>query len=74
MSNCRYSVSPVNYPDPDQSVRPLGQGCTSTVKENGGQTRYRFCDFQMLGTGACCVVIGATDHRMDFCLMHNIAK
>ena len=27
-----------------------------------------------LGTGACCVAIGANDHRMDFCLVHNIAK
>ena len=50
-----------------QCVRSVRQGCTATGKENGGHTRY-------LGSGACSLVIGAKDHRMDFCLVHNIAK
>ena len=29
---------------------------------------------QNFGTGACGVVIGANDHRMDFCLVHITAK
>ena len=29
-----------------------------------------YCDC----TSACGVVIGANDHRMEFCLVHNIAK
>ena len=33
-----------------------------------------FVTFEILGTGACGFVIGANDHRMDFCLVHNIAK
>ena len=37
-------------------------------------TRYWFCDFRNLGTGACGVVIGANVHRMDFCLAHIIAE
>ena len=57
-----------------QCVRSVRQGCTATFKENGGHTRYWFCDFRNLGTGACGVVFGANDHRMVFCLVHNIAK
>ena len=34
-------------------------------------TRYWFCDFRNLGTGACGVVTGANVHRMDFCLAHD---
>ena len=37
-------------------------------------TRYWFCDFRNLGTGACGVVIGANAHRVDFCLAHTIAE
>ena len=37
-------------------------------------SRYWFCDFRNLGTGACGVFIGAKDHRMDFCLAHTIAE
>ena len=33
-----------------------------------------FYDFRNLGTGACCVVIGANIHRMDFGLAHTIAE
>ena len=36
-------------------------------------TRYWFCDFPNLGTGACSVVIGTNVHRMDFCWVHTIA-
>ena len=37
-------------------------------------TRYWFCDFRNLGTGACGVVTGANVHRMDFCLAHITAE
>ena len=59
-----------------QWVHSVRQGCTATVKENGGHTIYWFCDFRNLGTCACGVVIGANDHRMKFRFVHtrNIAK
>ena len=57
-----------------QCIRSVRQGCIATVKDNWGHTRYWFCDFRNLGTGAWSVVLGANDHRMDFCLVHNIAK
>ena len=37
-------------------------------------TRFWFCDFRNLGTGACGVVIGANIHRMNFCLAYTIAE
>ena len=62
----RPGIEPMNSRSPERTLYQLSY--------RGRSRDSDFVNFEILGTGACGVVIGGNVHRMDICLAHTVAE